>query len=154
MQLKTATLIVLAIVLVAAMVSPVAAKKEKVSPLYLYEKNPADWTIVPDGAWGKMTFKDSKFDFKGHELEAGVEYALIYYPDPWPGAGLIVLGTDKSDKKGNVHISEKFNFTSIPIAGDLNAPGAKIWLVLAADQDGTKMIDWNPTEYLFENNLI
>jgi hypothetical protein len=34
--------------------------------------------------------------------------------------------------------------------------GAKVWLVLADDLsgDGTAMTAWNPTEYLFEANLI
>ena len=45
----------------------------------------------------------------------------------------------------------------LPDSDDANYPdGAKIWLVLSDDYDGTntKMTAWNPTEYLFENNLI
>lgn len=158
MQLKKTTLIVLAIVLVAAIVSPVmAAKKDPANHLYLYEKDPTTWTIVSDGAWGKMTYQDSKFVFNGHGLDAGVEYALIYYPDPWPGdtayLDTTILGTGISNGGGNVNIAGTFDFTAIPTEDDGNT-GAKIWLVLAEDHDGDKMIAWNPVEYLFENNLI
>ena len=50
---------------------------------------------------------------------------------------------------------EKFREMSIPDEGDSNYPdGGKIWLVLANDYDGTKMVGWNPSSYLFENNEI
>jgi len=37
-------------------------------------------------------------------LEADVEYTLIYYPDSWPGNGLICLGRATANNGGNVHI--------------------------------------------------
>lgn len=131
--------------------------------LYLYEKDPTDWTIVEDGAWGKMKYKANKFVFNGHHLEPEREYALIYYPDPWPGEGIMVLGWGTPDDMGDIHIKDRFDFTQIPNADDTN-PGAKIWLVLADDlaelddypEEGTfyQMVGWNPTEYLFEYELI
>lgn len=130
--------------------------KSTVKHLYLFEKNPSDWTIVEDGAWGKMTFKPDNFVFNGHGLEAGSEYTLIYYPDPWPGNGLMCLGSDVASADGQVHIAEDFDFTAIPVEGDEN-DGAKIWLVLSNDvdcEDGTSMTGWNPTEYLFEYALV
>jgi hypothetical protein len=138
------------------------AGKSSVNHLYLVEKNPTNplWPIISDGAWGKMTFKDTqngKFDFNGHKLTPKAEYSLIYYPDPWPGTGCKVLGTGTANKGGNVHIAGKFDFNTIPIAGDQNAPsGSKIWLVLSNDVncETTGMIGWNPTEYLFEYALI
>jgi hypothetical protein len=43
----------------------------------------------------------------------------------------------------------------LPHPTDHNYPGgAKIWLVLASDYDGSKMVAWNPEAYLFEHNLI
>ena len=44
----------------------------------------------------------------------------------------------------------------LPHSDDANTDGAKIWLVLSSDYDATntKMIGWDPTEYLYENNLI
>jgi hypothetical protein len=127
--------------------------KGKTEHLYLFEKDPATWEIVPDGAWGKMSFQADSFVFNGHGLEAGFIYSLVYYPDPWPGTGLMVLGTGTADEFGDVHIAGDFDFTAIPIAGDENA-GAKIWLVLSSDVGDGQMAGWNPTEYLFEYQLI
>jgi hypothetical protein len=139
--------------------------KGEAEHLYLFEKNPSDWSIVDGGAWGKMTFKvrdytpaPEMFVFNGHQVEMGTEYSLIYYPDPWPGTGLMVLGTGTSDEFGDVHIAGEFDFDAIPIDGDENGAiengGAKIWLVLSGDTDGTQMTGWNPTGYLFEYQLI
>ncbi len=153
------------------------AGKSNVAHLYLYEKSPEDWTIVEKGAWGKMKYRISGpyFDFvlNGKKLVRGENYTLIYYPDPWPGSGLICLGTDTARGKGNVHIKGKvFIGTDLPLSSDLNSPensnhsecianstcidGAKIWLVLSSDVDcvSKQMTGWNPSEYLFEDEGI
>jgi len=131
------------------------AGKSNTAHLYLHEKVPADlWPIVEDGAWGKMKYNlsGSTFDFvfNGHDLkgEVGIEYTLIYYPDPWPGNGLICLGTGTVDEFGDVHIMGSVD------TGDLT--DAKIWLVLSddVDCDVAQIVGWNPTEYLFEYDLI
>jgi len=157
------------------------AGKSKTGHLYLYEKiEPAQpypagtpWEIVEDGAWGKMRYPlqgpTFKFAFNGHDLTPEMDYTLIYYPDPWPGTGLICLGSDTSDEEGDVHIMGSPNTGSLPIEADLNSPnnsghgdcianstciqGAKIWLVLSSDVDcgANAMIGWNPKEYLFED---
>lgn len=136
--------------------------------LYLYQKCPAGepcpWydSTLWGSAWGKLTFKDTadgKFVFNGHKVEKKTDYTLIYYPDPWPGNGLICIGTGTTNKGGNVNIKGTFDFDTIPIEADTNE-GAKIWLVLSSDVDcGTeatqgKMVGWNPTKYLFEYQLI
>ena len=126
------------------------AGKSNTAHLYLHEKVPADlWPIVEDGAWGKMKYNLSgetfDFVFNGHGLVEGTEYTLIYYPDPWPGNGLICLGTGTVDEFGDVHIMGSVD------TGDLT--DAKIWLVLSDDVDSI-MTGWNPTEYLFEYDLI
>jgi hypothetical protein len=132
----------------------------KVRHLYLYEKDEA-WVPVVGGAWGKMTYrpmgKTFRFTFTGHKLEPGAEYSLIYYPDPWPGNGLICLGNGTANNGGNVHIADRLGIDSIPTEEDENFEnGAKIWLVLTNDVDcwNQKMIGWNPAEYLFEYDLI
>jgi len=141
------------------------AGKSNIAHLYLYEKNPADWTIVQGGAWGKMKYNltGSKFDFvfNGHRLEPGWRYTLIYYPDPWPGTGLMCLGTGMADEYGNINIKNKVNTGNLPADTDGNYPdGAKIWLVVSGDVScgendlGYRMWGWNPTEYLFEYKLI
>jgi hypothetical protein len=122
--------------------------------LDLWEKDPSDWNIVDGGAYGKMAYSSDQFSFIGSDLSASTSFSLIYYPDPWPGNGLKVLGSASTDVNGDISISGDFDFTSIPIDEDTNAPGSKIWLVLSSDVGTGLMVGWNPTEYLFENNLI
>ena len=144
--------------LVGLMAAPVlAAKKDnpandKMSTLYLYEKD-ADWNIVLGGAWGKMSFKlvDDNIDFvfNGHGLDKKTGYSLIYYPEPqttWPHP-VQVLASGTSNKGGNIHLAG---------SADLGvSSGIKIWLVLSDDiNDAGALAGWNPTEYLFEHNLI
>ena len=161
----------------AAAVNPAAPNgltngKSDVRHLYLFEKagfcnyNYGDdcWYIVDDGAWGKMTFGVDRFWFNGHSLEPNIEYCLIYYADPWPGAGSMILGSSESNNGGNVHIKGEFDFTVIPHHEDENyEEGAKIWLVpcedltedkVAHDIQFYKLSAWNPAEYLFEYSLI
>lgn len=113
------------------------------SHLYLYEKD-ADWEPVEDGAWGKMTYKGDNFVFNGHGLTANTEYTLVRYDGTtWPTIECLTDGT--SNNGGNINLE-----------GDIGSYGDKVWLVLSSDVDcdEKEMIDWNPTEYLFENNLL
>jgi hypothetical protein len=152
-----ASLVALAVPVIAGKHGP--AGKSNTGHLYLYEKDPSTWEIVDGGAWGKMKYNLSgpefDFNFNGHGLEAAEEYLLIYYPDPWPGDDLICLGSGTANKGGNVHIKGSVNTGDLPAENDTNA-GAKIWLVLLDDVDcfEQKMIGWDPTEYLFEYDLI
>lgn len=139
------------------------AGKSNIGHLYLYEKDPSTWAIVDGGAWGKLKYNLSgpefKYLFNGHDLVAGTDYSLIYYADPWPGnnpGALIDSGTANAD--GNLHLRGSIDLgIDLPDPTDANHPGsAKIWLVLSDDYDvgQKKLIDWNPSEYLFEHNLI
>ena len=137
------------------------AGRSPIAHLYLYEKDPETWEIVEDGAWGKMKYNqygpDFNFVFNGHQLEAGYDYTLIYYPDPWPGEGLVCIGEGTADIDGNVHIQGSVDTGDMPSMDDENfGAGAKIWLVLSSDVDciAANMIGWNPIEYLFEYDLI
>jgi hypothetical protein len=151
------------------------------------------WPIFPDkGRWGKLDYSlwgdTFKFSFSGRGLPPEANYTLIYYPDKWPGNGLICLGSGQTtpagekgkgkgrgkgknhvqcgQEGGNINIHGDVDIkTSLPIATDANfnpidpsgAVGAKIWLVLSGDvqcTDGPHMLNWNPTAYLFEYNLI
>jgi len=148
------------------------AGKSNVALLYLYQKtcdNSPDWPIVEDGAWGKMKYNLSgpEFDFvfNGHGLVEGTEYTLIYYPDPWPGNGLICLGSGTVNEEGNIHIADSVEIdTDLPIDTDDN-DGAKIFLVLSDDVDceGQVMTNWTGpwpgnleglNIYLFEDEQI
>lgn len=138
-----------------------SAGNSNIAHLYLFEKDPATWEIVEGGAWGKMQYKLSgetfDFVFNGHNLEPGLEYILIYYPDPWPGIGLICLGNGIVNEEGDIHIAASVNTGDLPAPYDENIEnGAKIWLVLSSDVDcrNQEMIGWHPTDYLFEYDLI
>jgi len=133
------------------------------SHLYLYEKDPNTWEIIENGSWGKMKYNLAgptfNFVFNGHILEPNKSYSLIYYADPWPGnnpGALLVSG--RSNAEGNIHLMGHIELNmDLPHENDANYPnGAKIWLVSSDDYsaDEYKMIGWNPTEYLFEHNLI
>ena len=137
------------------------AGKSNIAHLYLYEKDPISWNITENGSWGKMKYELSgetfDFVFNGHNLTPFENYTLIYYPNPWPGDGLICLGSDMVCEEGNVHIAEKVNTGSLPLKSDDNYEnGSKIWLVLSSDVDCDlqKMIGWTPESYLFEYELI
>lgn len=96
----------------------------------------------------RLSGPEFDFVFNGHGLDGGDEYTLIYYPDPWPGSGLICLGSGVANMYGDVHIMGSED------AGDLT--DAKIWLVLSdgVDCDSTLVTGWNPSEYLSEHDLI
>lgn len=131
--------------------------------LYLVAKDPANWeTLLPNQGWGKLEYNltGPTFDyvFNGHKLDSSNKYTLIYYPDPWPGNGLICLGDGVVNKGGNIHIEGSVDNTGdLPAPYDANYPGgAKIWLVSSGDVNcGTKMMTgWNPNSYLFEYDKI
>lgn len=152
--------VLIGLMLFASVLAPVMAGssgragKSNIGQLYLYQKD-SNWNVVAGGAWGKMTYRlmgpTFDFIFNGHLLTPEKSYTLIYYPDPWPGTGLIVLGTAVADSFGNVHLAGSPNTGSLPSSTDSNA-GAKIWLVLSSDYTvGVGMSSWNPAEYLFED---
>lgn len=161
------------------------AGKSNVGHLYLYEKMPdydADpdpevartfpWLIVEGGMWGKMKYNLSgptfDFVFNGHGLPIGQEYTLIYYPDPWPGTGLICLGSGivteceedciEGESGGDIHIKGSVDTGNLPIEGDENFEnGAKIFLVPSSDVDcdNQVMTGWTGDDAnLYEGALI
>jgi hypothetical protein len=176
-KVKKVIFIILAVVLMLALPTAVlAAKPEQglkglkgqagrsnVAFVELWEKDPSTWDIVEDGAWGKLKYnlEGATFDFvfNGHGLEIGTNYTLIYYADPWPGnnpGASIAKGT--ANDEGDIHLAGSLDpGMDLPDSSDGNYPdGAKVWLVLSDDYDETtcQMTGWNPTEYLFEYDLI
>ena len=140
------------------------AGKSNVATLHLYEKDPATWEIVKKGARGKLKYNLSgdefEYKFKGQKLEADTDYSLIYYPEPqtaWPW-GVTVIGSGMTNHHGKIKLAGSVDF-GMDLTGPPDAynpqGGAKIWLVTTADINAsTQLSGWNPTEYLFENNLI
>lgn len=123
------------------------------------------------------------YDLTGKVPLSNTDYILIYYADKqdrfenWggdnPGALIVKITSDGS---GNIVKSGATDLgTVLPNQNDWNANpdpdycnnhngydsythcnGAKIWLVLASDYDETnkKLTAWNPSNYLFETDLI
>ena len=125
-----------------------ACNPEPYNFITLSEKELLDvWTIVSPGAKGTLIYNSEGYDFIGMGLDEGVEYKMIYYPDPWPGTGLVCLNSGTPNSDGEVILQGTTDLTSIHIPEDENEQ-SKIWLVLASDVDCTnkKMIAWNPSE--------
>jgi hypothetical protein len=96
------------------------------------------------------------FVFNGHRLVPGPSYTLIYYPDPWPGNGLICFATGIANAEGDLNLRASFSTgTDLPKTGDTNT-SAKIWLVPSSYVDCTifKMLGFNRPEFLLEMDLI
>ena len=155
----------LGLLMITSAISEAYAKSET-GHIYLYQKDPSNWTVVEGGAWGKLTYRRKgdafEFVFNGHKLQPNTDYKLIYYADPWPGKGLngdnscggcLAVGT--TNNGGNIHLAGTY-YGCLPHPEDEQPlGGAKIWLVLASDySDNPGMKAWNPDEYLFENNVI
>ncbi len=123
------------------------APAQRPGHVYLVEKNPDDWTIVEGGAWGVLNYKASgKFVFNGKGLEPNTDYTLIEYPKPqdtWPWP-VNEMASGTSNGKGNINLEGNFDIE----------PGDYIWLVLTDDIVGGSLSGWNPTEYLFEYDVI
>ena len=144
--------------------STVMASGKSNAKLDLYEKDPTTWQIIDDGARGKLRYNlagdEFEYGFNGHGLESNTDYSLIYYPEPqttWPWP-VTVIGSGMTNNGGNINLAG-----SVDLGTNLNGPpdeynpdgGAKIWLVLTTNiNEYCELQDWNPTEYLFENNLV
>lgn len=114
-----------------------------------------------DDVFGTLTHtvRGPEFDysFEGYGLDSNTEYCLIYYSDPWTGdEGTEIACGSTASGETDLSLSGSPNLgMNIPTIGDDNYPGGgKIWLVLADDYEGGKMVGWDPDSYLFETGLI
>lgn len=137
-----------------------------VDTLNLQEKNPSDWSVVENGAHGIIKFTTVSTPWKivqqrasvmVYDLQPKTEYQLIYYGnnefnDVWPYATCI--GVPRRTSTQGFFSSGSSVVNHMDMRNDDVAQ--KFWVVLASDVDCNqgKMIAWNPTEYLFEENTI
>jgi hypothetical protein len=129
------------------------------------------WTPKFGGGYGYLTYRvwGPVFNFKiqGFKLQRHTPYALIYYPDPFPGKGLIILAKGTANGGGNLTLLGKVDTGTLPanLGADANFPGAKIWLVPNPDlyivegSNGFEFFNWpmDPVSgagILFETTLI
>jgi len=149
-------------VLLALAVAPVAAAGNA-NFVNLVAKDQT-WTPVDGGGWGKMMYKFTPkpmFEFNGHGLVAGTDYALISYAESGDSN---ILGYGTADTEGNVHIAGRavdLIYNTYTTGEYADQTGAKIWLVVKDDlfiTGATGNFDdwslWSPAEYLFETALV
>ena len=106
----------------------------------IYTGNNAGYTVNCEN--GSCTSSGQEFNLTATSLSS----------NPWPRQ-VEVIGSGVVNNGGNVNIMGSFEFDSIPWDLDLN-DGAKIWLVNTDNLVSEKLTGWNPSEYLFEYNLI
>ena len=114
-----------------------------------------EWACDTVGASAKLTYspEGSVFDFTvaGTVPRLGAAYTLIYYPDPWPGNGLICLGDTTSDGTTGA-----VGFNGTPAIGQ-SLVDAKLWLVPASmvDCTGQVMANWEDCPgIVFEKDIL
>jgi opacity protein-like surface antigen len=99
------------------------------------DPNAALWDLKFGGGYGYLTYRvwgpEFSFKIEAKKLVRNTPYALIYYPDPWPGTNLIILAEGTSNGGGNLLLKGKVKTGNLPASfgADANFPGAKIWLV-------------------------
>jgi len=126
------------------------------------EESNGEWHIKDGGANGVLTYKtkgpEFTYSFSATGLASSTNYKLIYYADPWNGSnGSMTIADLSSDGAGKINTGNQSVDLGVdlPVSTDANYPdGAKVWLVLANDFNGTNMTGWHPNSYLFETALI
>lgn len=161
------TLSLLLVLAVLPFVTPASYIQTDDMILNLQEKNPADWSVVENGAFGQVTLSSIKSipsntiisqraRVSVWDLEPRTKYTLIYYGDEehndeWNH--LTCLKTQRTSTQGYFKSgSVKLNW------GDWidDGIGQKLWIVKTDDIDcqNKRFIAWNPEEYLFEENTL
>lgn len=108
-------------------------------------------------------------------MSANTNYSLVFYsrtnvgtwnPDTvWGNQSTSLINNGTTDGSGNLMLTGTFDFSSygqglenINDGNDYNGlvKGAKVWLVPSVDYNSTQSIvtNWNPTNFLFETDLV
>ena len=154
-------------------VSAAGGNSSKPTDRLFFHQEDGEGNTVVDGAWASMKYSLSapelEFWFIAHfgevddcMLPAGTSFTLIYLPDVDDdeviGEGLMILAEGASWECCDgisviLRLVASVDTGDLPIAEDRN-DGAMIVLVLSEDVGDGCMDAWNPTDYLFPNNLI
>ncbi len=159
--MKKIIAICVALLFIATIGASVSAKVPVSSTIYggtnLYEKDPSTWEVVEGGAYGFFIYVASGYYHfsqfivldviircKVIGLNADTEYAIITYHEDWPNFDLI--HTETTDYSGS--------FIAVTTINDI--PYDKVWVVPTSGLNlvTEQFLSWNPTEILFENNLL
>ena len=136
------------------------AGKSDVEHLYLYEKDITDWTVVPDGAYGKAVFnwKHVNVAFEGHGLAAETDYSLIFYSEVadggWDEHKIQIISSGTSTVEGDLQLCRTAFEINVPLMED-PAGAIKVWLVPSASIIDAETLGWtNPEMFLFESRML
>ncbi len=105
---------------------------------------PTEWTCDEDGAAATVLYTPAagvlgvfEVELSGTAPSTGADYTLVYYPDPYPGLGLICLGSATSDAStGEITIPRTATYIGqdLPLPTDSTPLGAaKMMLLPTAD---------------------
>ena len=149
----------------------IGAKHAPTRKVLLENKDTSDdhlYDPILGDEYGELTYNlygssDCGYTFEGYELTTDTVYCLIYYPEPWPGTGGMLLGSGTA-LGGRVTISGTNMPCGLPDTTDPDwdydlAGGkyAKFWLVECTYYDDTnnKMTGgWHPEAILFDMETI
>ena len=131
------------------------------SVLFLYQKDPTNWSIVQNGSWGMMTYDlrnspNSPFTFDGYNLLPNKDYTLIYNNksnstnDSWT-----YIAKNISDNNGYIDLKGYSDMCTN--SSDSIPKRITVRLVLSNDYDenNQSMAKWDFLKnYLFEDDAI
>jgi len=116
--------------------------------LLLFAKNPSTWSIVINGAHGKIVFREAtgNFTLTAAGLMPRSSYALVRYADVPPNGDIVARG--QSNELGKLELNGIWkNWTK------------KFWVVAGDDVTGSvgssgTLTAWRPDRYLFEEKPL
>ncbi len=116
--------------------------------LLLFAKNPSTWSIIKNGAHGKLVYREAtgNFTLTATGLQPQSSYALVRYADSPPNGDIVARGY--SNENGSLELSGIWkNWTK------------KFWVVAGDDVSGSvgeygKLKSWRPDRYLFEEKPL
>lgn len=116
--------------------------------LLLFAKSPSNWSIVKNGAHGKLVYREATgaFTVTATGLQPRSPYALVRYADSPPDGDIVARG--HSDANGTLELNGIWkNWTR------------KFWVVAGNDVTGSvgetgTLRAWHPDRYLFEEKPL